>query len=299
MEITGPERLNVSSSITVKIAGIQKLESVTLAKEAVGAKLAGCAACQIGTLLARVRPNLGNGVSGVFTASDGATTEPIALCDLGTGWLVHSTSTAAELPSALGGPLRVVFPEGSRVTSICGKPTPLTLKGVMRLDLHSEFELKDAKLNQEVSTRAPSIMAEMEQEHSATLLALARIHGGVEHPASVMLAALDARGLTLRVTDKLTGAVSDQVLAPFPRPLESMQDVATMFQQMHQEAFASLPFAFKVHARYYTEPTAVAARRAYKSSSAAVSQRPAVAAATVALVAVGAALLLRRRASSK
>ena len=288
MEITGPDRLNVSSSIEVKVAGIRKLESVELSTEEVGSKMAGCAACRIGTLLARVRPNLGNGISGLFVASDGAATDSIPLEDLSSGWLVHTSPTASDLPSSLGGPLRVVYPEGSHVTSICGKPTPLNLKGVVRLELYSEFELKDAKLNQELSKRAPQMMAEMEDEHMATLLAFARLHGGVERPTNVALGGLDARGLTLRVTDELTGAVQDQLLVPFPRPLESVQDVSGLFQQMHRVAFATLPFAFKLRSRYYTEPVTVALRK--------ICQMPApkmlpVAVATVAVAAGGVLVL--------
>jgi len=293
MEITGPDRLNVSSSIEVKIAGIRKLESITLAKEEVGSKMAGCAGCRIGTLLARVRPNLGNGVSGVFTASDGAATDAIPLSDLTAGWLVHSSSSASDLPVSLGGPLRVVFPEGSRVTSICGKPTPLTLKGVVRLELYSSFELRDAKLNQELSVRAPQMITEMEHEHMASLLAFARLHGGIANPAAVAIEGLDARGLTLRITDELTGAVKEQLLVPFPRPLESAQDVATLFVEMHRAAFASLPFGFKLRSRYYTEPTTVALRKGIGALKNSPSTAAPAVAVTAIIVAAAGMLLLR------
>lgn len=291
MEITGPDRLNVSSSIELKIAGIRKVESITLAKEEVGSKLAGCAGCRIGTLLARVRPNLGNGVSGVFTASDGAATDPIPLSDLTTGWLVHSSPTASELPGSLGGPLRVVFPEGSRVTSICGKSTPLSLKGAMRLELYSAFELKDATLHQEISARAPQMITEMEQEHMASLLAFAKLHGGVARPTNVAVEGLDARGLTLRVTDELSGVVTDQVLVPFPRPLESMDDVAELFVEMHRAAFAALPFSFKLRSRYYSEPATVALRKALKAACSSPTAVPVAAAAAIAVAAAGVLLL--------
>jgi hypothetical protein len=290
MEITGPDRLRVSSSITVAAGGLQKLQCDVLSRECAGPKLVGCKATAIGTLLGKVRPSLGQGVSGVFVASDGATTDPISFGDLVTGWIVHSDPTGAALPPSLGGPLRVVYPEGSRVTSICGKPTALTLKGLVRLELYSEYELKDATIKRELDERAPELISEMEESRSASLMAFASVHGSVQWPARVVLAGLDARGFNLRVTTS-SGHVVDNVLAPYPRPLSSVDDVLCLADEMHQAAFAELGVAFKLHARYYTEPGLVAWRRVVRKSPAAA---PALAAASVAAVVLGALIAMRR-----
>ncbi len=78
---------------------------------------------------------LSSTLHGRFYALDGAVTQSIAYADICSGFIVHSTSDGHALPHSLGGPLRVVFMDGSPVTSICGKPTPLTLKGVVRLEI--------------------------------------------------------------------------------------------------------------------------------------------------------------------
>mmetsp|Transcript_31822 Transcript_31822/g.83171 ORF Transcript_31822/g.83171 Transcript_31822/m.83171 type:complete len:288 (-) Transcript_31822:427-1290(-) len=286
MEITGPERLHVSSSINVTVKGLQRLQAEVLSADIVGAKLAGCKAASISSLLARTRPNMGEGISGVFTASDGATTDPIAWEDLITGWIVHS-SQDSDLPPALGGPLRVVFPNGSSVTSICGKPTPLTLKGAIALKLCSAFELKDASVDRAVKSTAPQLITTIEEDHMASLLAFAKIFGGVEQPASVVLAALDARGFTLRITQAQGTAVEQ--LVPFPRPLKSVDDISTLLLEMHGAAYATLSFGFKLRAGYFSEPLLVALRNARRSPT----FWPAVGASAAAATAV-AYLTVRR-----
>ena len=134
-------------------------------------------------------------------------------------------------------------------------------------------------------------VAQMEQEHMASLLAFAKLHGGVARPTNVAVEGLDARGLTLRVTDELSGVVTDQVLVPFPRPLESMDDVAELFVEMHRAAFAALPFSFKLRSRYYSEPATVALRKALKAACSSPTAVPVAAAAAIAVAAAGVLLL--------
>ena len=81
MEITGPDRLHVASSINVAAKGLAKVESLVVDGGVAGEKLSliGTHAIKIGTLLERIRPNLGNGVSGIFIADDGTATDAIEL----------------------------------------------------------------------------------------------------------------------------------------------------------------------------------------------------------------------------
>ena len=105
LEVVGPERLSVSRSVTVTAKGIQKLESSPV----VGGKLEGCLGASISALLARVVGECGAGVSGVFEAEDGAKTEPIEMCELVQGTIVHSDPSGGPLPHKQGGPLRVTL----------------------------------------------------------------------------------------------------------------------------------------------------------------------------------------------
>ena len=105
LEVVGPERLSVSRSVTVTAKGIQKLESSPV----VGGKLEGCLGASISALLARVVGECGSGVSGVFEAEDGAKTEPIEMCELVQGTIVHSDPSGGPLPHKQGGPLRVTW----------------------------------------------------------------------------------------------------------------------------------------------------------------------------------------------
>jgi hypothetical protein len=284
MEITGPSRLHVSSSINVSIAGLRKLEAIALTEDQVGAKLAGCKATTLGMLLARVRPGVGNGVSGVIVASDGASTKPIAMSALVQAWLVHSDPLSADLPTSLGGPLRVIFPACAGITSLCGKSTPMSLKSAVRLDLCSEYELFDPAANAELSARAPRLILLLEENHSASLLAFARSYGGVGQPARVAISALDARGLTLRVT-AADGAEVGDVLAAFPRPLSCADDVLPLVMQMHRDAYASIDLRFKLAAGYFTEPVRVAANAARRSPAVLVAITLACASVATAAVA--------------
>jgi hypothetical protein len=294
MEITGPDRLNVASSITVAAKGLQKVENAPLSEELVGSRLRGCKGTSIAKLLARTRPQLGSGVSGVFTAADGVSTDPIELGDLVKGFIIHSDAADSGLSASLGGPLRVVFPSGVKVqNSICGKPKPVNLKGVVRLDLHSEYEIKDVKVNKELTASAPRLIAELEEYHRATLLAFAKHFGGVAELGRkrISVSGLDARGFMLRVTD-IDSQVDEEVLAPFPRPLESAADVFPLAMEMHRAAYAAADFKFKLSSRYYTEPLTVAVRIGCRS--------PAIVAALCATAAVGlAGLALLRCAGGR
>jgi len=119
------------------------MECVQLTKAAAGGavKLEGCLATPIDKLLPTQPVLVG---TGTFIASDGASTQPIPIPDLRTGYVLHSAKDGSDLTQSLGGPLRVVYPEGSNVTSICGKPTPLTLKGVTKLVLTDVPNAKSA-----------------------------------------------------------------------------------------------------------------------------------------------------------
>lgn len=292
MEIAGPDRLNISSSINVAAKGLAKAESAPLPDAVAAKKLVGCKAISLQTLLARTRPNLGNGVSGVFSAADGIMTDPITLPELVQGFIVHSDSSGAELPSSLGGPLRVVFPEGVAVqSSVCGTHmSPVNVKNVIKLELHSEYELKEQSVAKEMSNASPKIIAELEEYHKATLMALASVHGGCGMPLTVAIAGLDARGLMLRVSES-DGGDEREILAPFPRPLVDAADVLGLVMEMHRAAFATLDWKFKLRSGYYTEPAVVACRVA-------LARSPSTAAAATALAASAAVvgvLLLRSR----
>ena len=136
----------------------------------------------------------------------------------------------------------------------------------------------------------------------ATLLALAACYGGGgglpggglpgggHPPERVAIAALDARGFTLRVTPRAGsartysvggGAATNEleVLAPFPRLLTAASDVLPLAMEMHRAAFASLGQGFKLRSGYYTEPVVVACRVACKSPAALLAASAALAAA--------------------
>ena len=290
MEIVGPDRLSVSSSINVTARGLAKVESQNLDASIAGSKLGGCKATSIGALIHRIRPNLGNGVSGVFTAADGVHSDPIQLEDLVKGFIVHTDASGAELPLALGGPLRIIFPAGVAVqAAICGTPKAVNLKGAVKLELHSEYELTELRLSNALCKLAPQIILELEEAHSASLFGFARTFGGILDPAKVVVSGLDARGLSLNVTAS-SGLVSDDLLVPFPRPLLSVEEVMPLAMEMHRSAFANLDIAFKWQSRYYTEPVTVACRAALRSR-----RFNAVAALAVAVAAVGCARLAFRR----
>lgn len=263
LEIVGPERLSVSRSITVSAKGLQKqLESTPTP---VGGKLAGCAGTSIGALLAKVVGECGDGVSGVFEAEDGASTDPIAMHELVQGVILHSDSSGAPLPVNLGGPLRVVFPDGVAVQdSVCKtKQSPINLKMAVKLTLSSKFELKDAKLAQELSCVAPKCILELEQEHALTVLAMAAHYGAVADATAANIRALDARGFTFAITTA-GGEERDGVLAPFPRPLEAGADLPTQLSQLVAEMRATalgalgLRYRLRSYKRHYVDPRASA-----------------------------------------
>ena len=260
LEIVGPERLSVSRSISVSAKGLKTLES---APTPVSGKLAGCVGASVGALLAKVVGECGDGVSGIFEAADGASTNPIAMHELVQGVVLHSDPSGAALPEKLGGPLRVVFPEGVAVQdSVCKtKQSSINLKMAVKLTLSSQFELKDAKLAQELSGIAPKAILELEQEHAATVLAMAAHYGGVADATAANIRALDARGFTFALTTA-DGAERDGVLAPFPRPLEAGTDMAAQLAQLVAEmraaAFSALGLRYRLRSykRRYVDPRA-------------------------------------------
>jgi len=251
MELCGPDRLNVSSSLQLQAAGLAKVESVTLSSEIAGSKLASCKAISVGTLLSRVRPNLGNGVSGVFTAADGVSTDPISLDELVVGLIVHTDANGTTpLPVSLGGPLRVCFPEGVAVqSSVCGTPKPVNLKGMVKLELQSIYEIQQSKVAKELATSAPTIILSLEEQHSSKLLAIAHHHKQLVKSSAVKVSiqGLDARGLTMRV---LGAGEEHELLAPFPRPLVDVADVLPMAFEMAEAAFDALGWKFKLQHHY-------------------------------------------------
>ena len=84
--------------------------------------------------------------------------------------------------------------------------------------LHSEYELKEQSVAKEMSNASPKIIAELEEYHKATLMALASVHGGCGMPLTVAIAGLDARGLMLRVSESDGGDERDgTVSTPFGR----------------------------------------------------------------------------------
>ena len=135
-----------SKSVQLDLATLRKLEPVDTSQ--ITSRLAGCTGATISSVLSRALPGYARTIaSGDFVASDGVQTDPIPLADLEQGVLVHSQagrpsspafSVTNELPPKLGGPLRVVYPDGCAVQSaVCGTPKPVNLKGVVKLQLHA------------------------------------------------------------------------------------------------------------------------------------------------------------------
>ena len=138
-----------SKSVQLDLATLRELEPVDTSQ--ITSRLAGCTGATIASVLGRAVPGYARSIaSGDFVASDGVQTDPIPLADLVQGVLVHSqagrpSSPAAdesavtnELPPKLGGPLRVVYPDGCAIQSaVCGTPKPVNLKGVVKLQLHA------------------------------------------------------------------------------------------------------------------------------------------------------------------
>ena len=252
MELEGPDRCHVSSSITVTAAGLAKLESTPLTAEIVGAKLEGCKACRIATLLDRLRPNLGNGISGYFTAADGVTTDPIPYADLRQGFVVHSDRAGVvPLQGSLGGPLRIIYPPAVAIqSSICGTAKPVNLKGCVKLTLASEYEVMQSVLAAELSKAAPSAILLLEETYGSDMfVAFARHFGGVkaeEEIPRVRVAGVDARGFTVCVTDASGKEDTFECLAPFPRPLTTADEIVPMALEMYGAAAAALGWAERV-----------------------------------------------------
>ena len=258
MELSGPDRLNVTSSLTLTVKGLTKLESKTLPAGVGGSKLVGCQAIALSTLLERVRPNLGNGVSGIFTASDGVITEPISFDELVKGFIVHSDAQGGALSQNLGGLLRLVFPDSVAVqAAVCGTPKAVNLKGVIKLELKSTFEVEQLAVAKQLAAAAPSIILYLEEHHGPKLLAIA-CHLGChlgprEQPVEkVRIMGLDARGLMLRVVR--LGGMEGELLAPFPRPLVDGADIVPLTFEMHAHAFAALGWRFRLRHHDYTSP---------------------------------------------
>ena len=129
------------SGFTRSLQDLQQVASNQLTEAQVGGKLAGCHGVTVGTLFASLHhgEKMSRYVKGTFKAADGVETEDIPSKELAQGLIIHSdTSGTEELPAALGGPVRVVYPPGVAVQSaICGTPKPVNLKGVVRLNLRS------------------------------------------------------------------------------------------------------------------------------------------------------------------
>ena len=294
MELSGPDRLNVTSSLTLTVKGLTKLESKTLPAGVGGSKLVGCQAIALSTLLERVRPNLGNGVSGIFTASDGVVTDPISFDELVKGFIVHSDAQGGALSQGLGGLLRLVFPDGVAVqAAVCGTPKAVNLKGVIKLELKSTFEVEQLAVAKQLAASAPSIILYLEEHHGPKLLAIA-YHLGChlgprEQPVEkVRIMGLDARGLMLRVVRPGgpggTGGTEGELLAPFPRPLVDGADIVPLTFEMHARACAALGWRFRMRHHGYISPLFD------------LLASPRVAQALAAVAAVTAAFLVLRRA---
>lgn len=111
-------------------------DSVVLPADA-GKKLAGCRAVPVSAILPAKASSL-TGACGVFSASDGLTTDPIPYLQLVQGFVAHSTADGSPLPVALGGPLRVWYPRGvAEQKSRCGGEGPVNVKGAVSLDVWS------------------------------------------------------------------------------------------------------------------------------------------------------------------
>jgi hypothetical protein len=294
MELSGPDRLNVTSSLTLTVKGLTKLESKTLPAGVGGSKLVGCQAIALSTLLERVRPNLGNGVSGIFTASDGVVTDPISFDELVKGFIVHSDAQGGALSQGLGGLVRLVFPDGVAVqAAVCGTPKAVNLKGVIKLELKSTFEVEQLAVAKQLAASAPSIILYLEEHHGPKLLAIA-YHLGChleprEQPVEkVRIMGLDARGLMLRVVrpggTKGLGGTEGELLAPFPRPLVDGADIVPLTFEMHARACAALGWRFRMRHHDYISPLFD------------LLASPRVAQALAAVAAVTAAFLVLRRA---
>lgn len=295
MELSGPDRLNVTSSLTLTVKGLTKLESKTLPAGVGGSKLVGCQAIALSTLLERVRPNLGNGVSGIFTASDGVVTDPISFDELVKGFIVHSDAQGGALSQGLGGLLRLVFPDGVAVqAAVCGTPKAVNLKGVIKLELKSTFEVEQLAVAKQLAASAPSIILYLEEHHGPKLLAIA-YHLGChlgprEQPVEkVRIMGLDARGLMLRVVRPggpggTQGGTEGELLAPFPRPLVDGADIVPLTFEMHARACAALGWRFRMRHHDYISPLFD------------LLASPRVAQALAAVAAVTAAFLVLRRA---
>jgi hypothetical protein len=292
MELSGPDRLNVTSSLTLTVKGLTKLESKTLPAGVGGSKLVGCKAIALSTLLERVRPNLGNGVSGIFTASDGVVTDPISFDELVKGFIVHSDAQGGALSQGLGGLLRLVFPDGVAVqAAVCGTPKAVNLKGVIKLELKSTFEVEQLAVAKQLAASAPSIILYLEEHHGPKLLAIAYhlgCHlGSREQPVEkVRIMGLDARGLMLRVVrlGGTRGGTEGELLAPFPRPLVDGADIVPLTFEMHARACAALGWRFRMRHHDYISPLFD------------LLASPRVAQALAAVAAVTAAFLVLRRA---
>ena len=231
------------------------------AEHACGPKLAGCQA----TLLSKLLVELMNidlicGVSGIFTASDGAKTDAVDACELGLGLVVHSDASGQELPKSLGGPLRIIFPCDVAVqAAICGTPKPVNLKMCVRLDLLPVYAVTDMALERALAASASRIVSHMNGDHLDSLAAYAAAHAlanaatcGYAHGdvLGCKMLGLDTRGFTLRV--HVRAAIAPlTVLIPYPQKLVKAAEVRKLAVTMHHEAYAALGFGYRLRAGYY------------------------------------------------
>jgi len=129
---------HASSCVTADL-GIGETEA-TVTLPSAAKKLAGCRGTPVSALLPPSVDELPL-ASGVFVASDGVTTEPIALAELKRVLLVHGAPDGSPLPASMGGPLRAWAPDGCAVQrSQCGTgPAPVRVKFVTELRVSSRW----------------------------------------------------------------------------------------------------------------------------------------------------------------
>ena len=298
--IDGPSTPTKHRNFQLSVSGLRRLEK-TLVSDPDHAKLAGCAAVVIGTVLEKfVGVDNLPALVGVLHASDGVATNPIHIDELCKGLLIRTDYSGEALPASQGGPLRIIFPKGIAVqSSVCGTPKPINLKDVVKISLSHAYTIEDVELEKSLRASSARIRKHMNDDHADSCKAYAAAHGAggllPDEIDSAVMIGLDSRGFTLRVSaSKLSSPL--EVLIPYPRKLEKAAEVRKLAVEMHMTAYNTLGVGYKIRHNFYGN----AAKQAWTHMPAKVKYPMAVVlvgvlAASVKLSVVGVKMLRRWR----
>jgi len=243
--VANMELLLCSESTAVPLAAVRGAPSYVVPAE-LSPKLAGCTGALISAIFPPISPHL----VGVLIASDGLVTQPILASELVQGVLLHTAADGSALSN-----MRAWFPPGIAV-----QPSPckthvsaVNVKGVIACVV-VEKDVADALAMSEAR-----IISHMNTDHADSLVAFARVFGGLPDAGSTTLTGVNVAGFSMCVTLSKSKETSS-LLVRYSRPVRAASEIRSIAVEMHQAAYSALGLRYRLSQGYYLKTVAMAMR---------------------------------------